>query len=420
MQLAVIEKALGDIRGEIADFEPGLITSGDAAKVFAVFIDLEKAVSAGLTMVAARASEARDWEKEGHRSPAHWLAEKTGSAYGTSAGVLETSERLVSLPETNEALRRGELSGAQVREITATAIQNPQTEGGLLKAAKDHGLKGLKEECLRTKARALSEKDARARYEEIRKNRSLHMWTDQDGVGRIDVRLAPDDFARVFSAIGTEANAVFAEARKAGHRESGVAYAADALVALVTGTSVSSENAPFARGGSTTQATSTGRQRQDNPRPTTTMHLRVDLAALKRGELEDGECCEIPGIGPVPLATARNVLGDSFLKVIIGDAVDVTSVCHLGRAVPAHIRSALEDRDEKCVVPGCDVAKGLEIDHYRIAFENDGPTELWNLCRLCHFHHYLKPTHCGYAISGKPGSWEWTGPESERSPVLRS
>jgi hypothetical protein len=65
------------------------------------------------------------------------------------------------------------------------------------------------------------------------------------------------------------------------------------------------------------------------------------------------------------------------------------------------------------------VAKGLEIDHYQIAFENDGPTELWNLARLCHWHHHLK-THCGYAITGEPGSWEWRAPESERSPVLTS
>jgi hypothetical protein len=149
------------------------------------------------------------------------------------------------------------------------------------------------------------------------------------------------------------------------------------------------------------------------------MHLRVDLAALRRGELEEGETCEIPGVGPVPLATARNVLGESFLKVIIEDGVDVRSVCHVGRAVPAHIRSALEHRDEKCVVPGCDVAKGLEIDHYQIAFENDGPTELWNLCRLCRWHHHLK-SYCGYAITGKPGSWEWNGPTSEENPVLTS
>jgi len=402
MQLAVFEKALGDFGDELADFDPARISTVDAARIFVVLSALEKTISGALTFVTARATEARDWEKEGHKNPASWVAEKTGSGFGAGAGMLESSERLVSLPETTEALRRGELSGAQVREITATAIRNPQAEGELLAAAQRHGLKGLKEECLRVKARALSEKDARARYEEIRKNRSLHLWTDQEGVGRLEARLAPDDFARVVSAIQTKSDVVFGEARKSGRRESTAAYAADALVALVTGTV------------GTATAASSG-----TSRPTTTMHLRVDLAALRRGELEGDEVCEIPGVGPVPLATATNVLGQSFLKVIIGDGVDVTSVCHLGRAVPAHIRSALEDRDEKCVVPGCDVAKGLEIDHYQIAFENDGPTELWNLARLCHWHHHLK-THCGYAITGEPDSWEWTGPESERSPVLTS
>jgi hypothetical protein len=396
MKLAVFEKALGDFRGELADFDPALISSGDAARAFALFTDLEKTISAARTLVASRATEARDWEKEGHRSPASWAAEKMGSGFGEATGMLESSERLVSLPETTEALRRGELSGAQVREITATAIGNPRAESELLQAAKSQSLKGLKDECRRVQARATRESDARARYEQIRKSRALHLWTDQDGVGRVDARLAPDDFARLCLSIRSAAKTVFDEARKSGRRESSAAYDADALVALVTGTSVS---APSGRP------------------TTTTMHLRVDLAALRRGELEGDEVCEIPGVGPVPLATATNVLGESLLKVIIGDGVDVTSVCHRGRAVPAHIRSALEDRDEKCVVPGCDVAKGLEIDHYQIAFENDGPTELWNLARLCHWHHHLK-THCGYAITGKPGSWEWRAPESDRSPVL--
>jgi hypothetical protein len=79
-------------------------------------------------------------------------------------------------------------------------------------------------------------------------------------------------------------------------------------------------------GAATTGAATTNGRRSGGGRPSTTMHLRVDLAALRRGELNDGEVCEIPGVGPVPLATARNVLGESFLKVIIEDGVDVTSV----------------------------------------------------------------------------------------------
>jgi hypothetical protein len=231
------------------------------------------------------------------------------------------------------------------------------------------------------------------------------MWTEADGAGRVEARLAPDAFARFAGAIRKESNVIFHEARKSGRRESTAAYQADALVSLATATSGSGSNGAGDNGAGTATPTM--------------MHLRVDMAALRRGRLRNDETCEIPGVGPVPLATAVNEVGNAILKVIIADGVDVRTVCHVGRAIPAHIRSALEDRDEKCVVPGCDVDRGLEIDHYQIGFAQDGPTELWNLCRLCRWHHYLK-THSGYAITGQPGSWEWSAPASEENPVLTS
>jgi hypothetical protein len=334
------------------------------------------------------------------------VAQTTGSAEGDARGLLETSEHLISLPETTEALRRGELSAPQLKEIAATAVQNPAAEKELIATAARSGLKGLRDECRRVKARAISETDARERYEQIRKNRSLVTWTDSDGVGRVEARLTPDALGRFVAAIQSEANAIFKEARKSGHHESPMAYAADALVALVTGTNIS--GAVSGSGGNSRPST-----------PSTTMHLRVDVAALRRGNLEDGEVCEIPGVGPVPLATATNAIGDAVLKVIVTDGVDVKAVANMKRAIPARLRTALIERDEKCVVPGCDVGKGLENDHYQIDFIKDGPTEMWNLCRLCRWHHYLK-THGGYAISGGPGNWEWSAPASGLNPVLTS
>ncbi|HXQ59523.1 MAG TPA: DUF222 domain-containing protein, partial [Acidimicrobiales bacterium] len=408
MKLAVFERALRELQVELSDCEPALIATGDAVRLFDVLNAIERTVVAAKTLVAGRAADSGRWRSEGHRSPASWVAQTTGSGIGDATGLLETAERLVSLPETTEALRRGELSAAQLKEIAATAVENPAAEKELIAAAAHSGLKGLRDECRRVKARAIGEADARERYEQIRKNRSLVTWTDSDGMGRVEARLTPDALGRFVAAIQSEANAIFKEARKSGHHESPMAYAADALLALVTGTSATgtSSGSPSGTGATSKVA-----------RPTTMMHLRVDLAALRRGNLEDGEVCEIPGVGPVPLATAVNEVGNSLLKVIIGNAVDVASVCHVGRAIPAHIRSALEDRDESCVVPGCDVARGLENDHYQIGFVQDGPTELWNLCRLCRWHHYLK-THCGYAITGGPGDWEWEAPGSEKNPVL--
>jgi hypothetical protein len=60
------------------------------------------------------------------------------------------------------------------------------------------------------------------------------------------------------------------------------------------------------------------------------------------------------------------------------------------------------------VVPGCDTRDGLEIDHI-VAFAEGGATSLGNLCRLCHWHHYLK-THQGHRLSGEPGHWGWEPP----------
>jgi hypothetical protein len=414
MKAAVFERALEHFQIELSDFDPALITTGDAARLFEVFSAIEKTMGAAMTLVAGRAVVSENWKKEGHRSPVAWMAATTGTAEGDVQGMVENSGRLVSLPQTTEALRKGEFSGAQIREIVATAAVNPSAERELLDAARGSSLKGLKDECRRVKARATSESEARTRYEEIRKTRFLRMWTEADGAGRVEARLAPDDFARFAGAIRKESNAVFNEARKSGRRESIAAYQADALVSLATGTSASGPSRSGPSGAGTG-----GCAGSSGARPPTMMHLRVDMAALRRGRLQNGETCEIPGVGPVPLATAVNEVGNAVLRVIITDGVDVRTVCHVGRAIPAHLRTALEDRDEKCVVPGCDVERGLEIDHYQIGFAQDGPTELWNLCRLCKWHHYLK-TYSGYALTGEPGSWEWTAPVSEENPVLTS
>lgn len=97
--------------------------------------------------------------------------------------------------------------------------------------------------------------------------------------------------------------------------------------------------------------------------------------------------------------------------MLVTDGADVKTVAHAGRTIPARLRTALEARDPVCVVPGCDVMRGLEIDH-RVPWAHDGPTQLDNLARLCGWHHYLK-THQGFRLSGGPGDWRWSAPEDE-------
>jgi len=138
--------------------------------------------------------------------------------------------------------------------------------------------------------------------------------------------------------------------------------------------------------------------------PGATVLVRVDLAALRRGRARPGELCELDGHGPVPVPVAAGLVDDAFLALVFTEAGDIRAVSHLGRTINRRLRTALAVRDRKCVVPGCPVAYGLEIDHVR-PLESGGRTELGNLALLCHHHHRMK-TYDGWVL-------ERTGPTDE-------
>lgn len=172
------------------------------------------------------------------------------------------------------------------------------------------------------------------------------------------------------AALAPYVEAALEAARRSGRREPRQACAADALVAM---------------------ARTSCERRSDGasspPRPPAMVHVRIDHAAFVRGHTEAGETCEVPGIGPIPVATARALSSDAIVSAIVGDGVDVRAVAHLGRTIPAHVRTALEARDLTCVVPGCMVDERLEIDHI-VPLAEGAPTRLDNLARLCEWHHY--------------------------------
>jgi len=184
---------------------------------------------------------------------------------------------------------------------------------------------------------------------------------------------------------------IFAAVRAAGRREPADAYAADALVAMAE-----AAGAP-------------GADNKGNSGPRAMVHVRIDHAALLRGHTQAGEVCEVPGVGPIPVATARAWAADAVLKALVTKGVDVVAVAHAGRSVTAAQRSALEERDRTCVVAGCTTSTGLEIDHVD-GWALTRTTTLERLARLCRWHHHLK-TYCGYRLEGCAGNWVLVAPE---------
>ena len=137
----------------------------------------------------------------------------------------------------------------------------------------------------------------------------------------------------------------------------------------------------------------------------------MDLSALLRGSVEPGERCEIDDQGPIPVAMARSLTNDCYLRLVFHRAGDIKAISHPGRTINATLRTALVYRDRTCVVPGCLVPYGLEIDHV-IPMAEGGPTKLENLALLCHHHHFLKTfegwtlTHTGTDDEGSP-TWSF-------------
>ncbi len=362
-----------------------------ATQVLEFFAKLERLAMAGIMLAAPKVEDTHIWRQEGHKSSATFLAEKTGTTVGKAIGVLETARQLGDLPETAACLKWGQFSAEEVKEIASAASVHPAAEGELIEAAGRSGLKGLRTRCQRMKAIASWETDEVGRENAIRKSRFFRHRIDPDGAVRLEARLTPADGARILEAVKAKAGYYFDRARESGVYESMSAYCADGLVSLA-------DDAVCGNG--------TGIARP-------TVILRVDLAALRRGELERGEpggdeICEIPGVGPVSLATATRVLGDSFVKIVVADGVDVRSVCHLGRTVPSHLATALEERDPICAVPRCEADHLLEV-HHIVPFIDGGPATLANLVRICRWHHHLL-TYERWRLEGQPGAWEWYPP----------
>ena len=375
--LATLLRITSELDEVLLAVDPASLDTRDAVKLLDVFTAIERCAVAGRTLVADRAADAGEWTRGGYRSPEEWMANKTGTSYGAARSMLETSAKLEELPATSAALRKGQLSSSQLNELGPAAT--PENEGRLLNAVKTESHKGLRDTCAKEKAASRSAEQERERHERIYKERLHRSWTDAEGAYRYEGTTTAAIGARIDAALAAETERVFKAAYAEGRREPTAAYRADALVNLITG----------------------GGAKVD-----TTVVIRVDESRL-RGD--QGSCETTTGAVPVDVAIGE-ILAGAFVKVVLTDGVDVSKVAHVGRHIPAELRTAILERDGFCCVrPGCSSSHRLEIHHYKVDFAKGGATAYWNLGPLCSFDHDLV-TYGGHRLAGGPGAWEWIEP----------
>ncbi len=395
-----LRNAHTELQSAMSAIEVDVVDAAGARELVGLADEVRRSGDSLRTVAVGQVERTNGWRGQGAKSISEWLSIETDCAHYEAQSVVVLAGQLQHLPVTQAALRSGTLSGTQAVEVARGAIVAPNTETQLLNLATYATVRDLRDATSRVVAAATDEAE---RHRQVHKSRSLKWWVGEDGACNLKGRMTVANGALVKAALAPFEDSIFKQARKSGAHERPEAYAADALMALCEKAGASDSGA----GANITKTT----------RPNAVMHIRVDLEALKRGHTEDGELCEIAGVGPIPVATATEYLGEAFLKLLVIDGVDIKTVAHMGRAIPAPLRTAIEERDRVCQVPTCDMSVGLEIDHIK-PFAEGGPASLENLVRLCKRHH-LQKTHDGYRLERKEESplngskgtpWRWRPP----------
>ena len=127
-------------------------------------------------------------------------------------------------------------------------------------------------------------------------------------------------------------------------------------------------------------------------------------------------CVRSQGIGPVPVEVVRRLLGDSLLRLVLTNGVDVRNVTSLGRGPNAAQKIALLWEQPTCSVEHCGRRARLEADHTTGAeYTRTKHTRLDELDRLCEQHHDKK-TYDGWGLVPGTGVRPMVPPEDRRHP----
>jgi hypothetical protein len=127
-------------------------------------------------------------------------------------------------------------------------------------------------------------------------------------------------------------------------------------------------------------------------------HVIVTIGIDDLVDPATGPAAATTGVGAtISAARARWAACDATVTRIVLDPDGLPlDVGRDHRVVPAHIRKAVELRDESCVFAGCEAPRWFCDVHHLLEWASGGPTSLENSGLLCERHH--TKVHHGYRI----------------------
>jgi HNH endonuclease len=405
---AALDEIVGAFQRWLREARPGSISGERAMALVEGLSQLQRMASSGIALYAPVVVETGSFAKAGHSSAPDWLGSISGSSTGAAKGLLSAAGRAASSPELTEALHGGDLSTDQLKLVTKTTGEVNGAAGELLELIKEGvSHKELTDTSEQMRSAARSREAERVRRERIHDTRHLRWHQDENGGIRFSGFC--DEVAWSYVAPQLEADA------KARWKAAGAdgdpleAYRLDAFIDLMGG-------GPLPGPDGDPDDSADFSDAPDRPSRSARPHsvVIINAESLRRGSTQGDEICEIDGIGPVSVAAATELLGTGGFQFLVKEGFDIKTMTRTNRYVDKYIDTALLVRDRVCARPGCGNRLGLERDHWRIDYKDDGPTELNNLVRLCPACHDLK-TYGGWKLTGGPGHWGWVAPKNPPS-----
>jgi hypothetical protein len=316
--------------------------------------------------------------RDGHLSPAAWLAAKFRVAWGYARQQVRMARALEEMPGTRRALEEGEVSMSAARVLIEAREVDPEAfrdvEGALVEAARIHPI-GELTKVSRYWRQAAEQEAASGGEEKLRGQRRLHISTTFMGMVQIDGTLDPETGATVIAALGA---IVDAEARTGVEDDRTPAQRrVDALGEVCRGWLDLAER-PVVAG--------------EKPHVTVT----VGAETLRDGK---GQPCEMDEVGPVDPQVARRITCDASISRVI--TAGRSEPLDVGRRTPvvSHAqRRAVVMRDGHCQFPECERPHAWCDAHHIVHWADGGATDLRNLILLCRRHHRSVHARDGFRL----------------------
>ena len=301
-----MEEAIRQIEKSNIDLEPEVLEAPAVRELLSRYAKAKKLVCYGETMLAAKLDD-----------PA-LVARTTGVSVGKAKAVVDAGNSLKGADDVREAFKSGEISLDQAGEIARAEQASPGSSRQLLELAQEESFQALREKSRKLVLEAEQHRGLAERQHEARRARS---YQDDLGMIAINLLLEPHVGVPLVNRAETEAGRLFRAAKQDGRPEPFERHLADAYAGLLS------------RGTTTTTKAR---------KPELVVLVSHEVATRGWNDVQEGEVCKIPGVGPISTQRAKEIASDAFLTGLFYDGADLRHLHRWCRTTPPEVLLALQ------------------------------------------------------------------------------